>query len=84
MLGVTGRESLILRGLAVPVSVEELSVHLSNFVTQLFRSSRRVAAINYVKVVVRNEEEDVEHCKDCRNDEHDESFQSGVFSLFAA
>ena len=83
MLGVTGGESPIFGSLAIPVFVDELSIQLSNFVTQLFRCSRRVAAINYVKVVVRNDEEDVEHSKDCGNDEHDESFQSGVFSLFA-
>lgn len=82
MLGVTGGESLVLGGLVVPVSVDELSIHLSSFVTQLFSSCRRVAAINHVKVVVRNDEEDVEHNEDSRNDEHDESFQSSVTSRY--
>ena len=81
MLGVIGGESLILGGLAVPVPIDELSIHLPHFVTHLFRSCRRVATVNYVKVVVRNDEEDVEQNKDCGNDEHGESFQSGVFSL---
>jgi hypothetical protein len=61
VLGVIGGESLILGGLVIPVPVNELSVHLSHFVTKLFRDSNRVAAIDYVKVVIRNDEEDVEH-----------------------
>ena len=80
MLGVIGGESLILGGLAIPVPIDELSIHLSHFVTKLFRGPNRVAAIGYGKVV-RNDEEDVEQNKDCRNDEHGESFQSCVFSL---
>ena len=80
MLGVIGGESLILGGLAIPVPIDELSIHLSHFVTKLFRGPNRVAAIGYDKVV-RNDEEDVEQNKDCGNDEHGESFQSGVFSL---
>ena len=51
MLGVIGGESLILGGLAIPVPVDELSIHLSHFVTKLFRGLDRVSAIVYVKVV---------------------------------
>ena len=81
MLRIIGRESLILRVSAIPISVDKLSIHRSHFIPHLFRRCRHVATINYVKVVVRNDEKDVEHCEDCWNDEHGVSFQSSVFSL---
>ena len=81
MLGVIGGESLILSALTVPVPVDELSVHLHRFSTQPFGRSRRVTTIDYGQVVVRNDEEDVQHNKDCGNDEHGESFQSSVFLI---